>query len=89
MSSRIQRDRAFGRRRKPEVPLRPADTPEQEALRVEECARKRRYATMASAELVRWKIPQIEGTHAYRCPWCGGWHVGHISGRYGGEELRP
>ncbi len=61
------------------------------AIRRKACAGKVRHATESDAKIhlaklvhkLRRVIPEKTGidnggfVHAYPCPWCGGWHVGH------------
>lgn len=46
-------------------------------LRRRECGSKVRYATQPEAEA------EIRGRHLhpYKCPWCGKFHLGHMTGK--------
>lgn len=43
---------------------------------VSECAGKVRHATAALAHAVFRKQRKSPGMNVYRCPSCGGWHIG-------------
>lgn len=50
------------------------------------CKRKRLYpdqgaATKALAKIVAAGTRDADRLHAYRCRFCGGWHVGHEFGK--------
>ena len=56
---------------------READVQREAALREKACASKNRYTTLAEAqENIAWCERQgTRGLHAYRCPYCDGWHL--------------
>lgn len=46
------------------------------------CTGKIRYETASAAEVARWALHRSRKANGffmrvYRCPFCGGWHVGH------------
>lgn len=44
------------------------------------CTRKRAYQTKKEAQhIVSRHAREGDVVHAYHCPWCGQWHVGHPS----------
>lgn len=57
-----------------------------------ECERKKRYpdanaAQRAAYGVARWNSQRMMfasaadmNMHAYHCPHCGGWHIGHVIG---------
>lgn len=53
-------------------------------LRRRECERKKRYATPEAARRDAWRVSQRESLqiHAYHCPHCRGYHVGHRPGAF-------
>lgn len=56
----------------------------------DECGRKKRYSSERAAYEwgVRFLREKGETTHAYLCPFCKGWHVGHIPPRHSNHESR-
>lgn len=48
-------------------------------FRRQSCERKRRYTRCIAYKLAGWWIRRGEDIHAYKCAFCGGWHVGHIT----------
>lgn len=48
------------------------------ALRRRSCEGKVRHASAGAAHIAALKTP---GTHAYRCNFCGSYHVGHAPAR--------
>lgn len=52
------------------------------AQRRKACARKARHGTRAEAtEAARVQTRGRFWMHAYRCPFCAGWHIGHPTAR--------
>lgn len=49
-------------------------------LRRKACEGKRRHADEAGARVEVAKA-RVRGLHAYQCPHCSGWHVGHPPAR--------
>ena len=51
-----------------------------------QCESKRRFETRGEAghELVKMALrgKARPGLHVYRCPWCGGYHLGRTDGRF-------
>ena len=49
----------------------------EEALYEKACASKNRYATKSDAQeaILRCAEHGTRGLHAYRCSYCGGWHL--------------
>ena len=46
--------------------------------RARECGSKQRLTKEAAQARVRYfRDTQASRMHAYRCRWCGNWHVGH------------
>ncbi len=41
------------------------------------CERKKSYPTMSKALVGRDHIPAPQGIEAYKCQFCGAWHLGH------------
>lgn len=48
-----------------------------------ECGNKRTFTAIAGAKAYAHQLQQELGDHmrAYRCTWCGHWHVGHSKGK--------
>lgn len=48
-------------------------------IRNHDCTRKTRYGTIAEAASAAWRARVKTGDciREYRCPHCGGWHIGH------------
>lgn len=50
------------------------------AKRRRECEKKKRYSTEKEASAMRWHIgeknPAKHPRHTYKCPHCGGYHIG-------------
>lgn len=53
-------------------------------IRLRECSRKIRYDSQAAAQpaiqSLYWK--RGDRVYAYKCRWCGGWHIAHKSPVY-------
>lgn len=54
------------------------------------CLRKTRYTTKWKAEKVAKQISEARGTslRAYRCDYCGFWHLSHRRFRYDREKIQ-
>lgn len=56
-------------------------------LRRRQCEGKVKHATAENAAIAIRKVHRAKGhqgqMHAYRCPFCGQFHVGHVQGRNG------
>lgn len=56
--------------------------------RRQECTRKRAFSSeeeaRRAARSFRRSLPAYDGRwlDAYRCPWCGQWHIGNRPGKY-------
>lgn len=56
----------------------PRETERQSYRRWRTCTRKRAYDTRKQAQtVVHRHAREGDVVHAYRCPWCRRWHVGH------------
>lgn len=55
------------------------------------CERKRRYRVQQDATAVLDRMTAqgepVDGVTAYRCPFCRGWHLGHVPSVEGLEAL--
>jgi len=56
--------------------------------RAKMCGRKRAYASRKAAKQATKRVPRHTrpNLHAYRCPYCGAWHVGHSQLRHVASE---
>jgi hypothetical protein len=58
-----------------------------EAVIERACTRKARLGMRTAQRLARWKRVEGHEVSAYRCPFCGSWHVGHVPSVEGLEQL--
>jgi hypothetical protein len=66
----------FATRRNAEDPGTPL-TRNQRAKRWRQCERKRQHPSLEAAAAEAQRLQRYSKRYTpYRCPWCGGWHVG-------------
>lgn len=53
------------------------------ALRRKQCKGKVRHQTEKFAEIAVRNTRSTGNLSAYRCSFCGGWHIGHTPGKQG------